>query len=108
MDPLMRAAALGPLVRILHFIITSAPIPLNSGGGSSSVDLTKVMETLFTVIHVGFAVAQLSEAEVDAVSTAISTITVVVQRSGKEAWGRVSASFPLDVLVRLVLDRWWN
>jgi hypothetical protein len=105
----MRAAALGPLVRILHFIITSTPIPLNSGGGgSSNVDLAKVMETLSTVIRVGdigSAAAQLSEAEVDAVSTAISTITVVVQRSGKQAWGRVSASFPLDVLVGLVLDR---
>jgi len=107
MDPLMRAAALGPLVRILHFIITSAPKPLNSGGGSSSVDLTKVMETLFTVIRVGdsSAAAQLSEAEVDAVSTAISTITVVVQCSDKETWGQLSASFPLDVLVGLVLDR---
>jgi hypothetical protein len=152
----MRAAALGPLLRILHFTITSAlmssnggngggdastealmaglsleqqqqqegaasPAGGNGGGGgyrparafsvtssdlvTEAVDLTKVMETLFTVIRVGSAAAQLSEAEVDAVSTAISTITVVVQRSGKEAWGRVSASFPLDVLVRLVLDR---
>ena len=47
---------------------------------------------------------ELSAGEVAAVSDALSTVTTIVQQSDSATWSAVSASFPLDVLVRLLLE----
>jgi len=80
-----------------HFSITSADLVMQT------VDLTKVIESLFSVIRIG-ANPQLSSGEIVAVSDSIATITAIVQQSSAEKWAAMSRAFPLDVLVHLLLE----
>lgn len=70
----------------------------------NSVDLKQVMDLLFGVIRVGNSASDLSESEVDAVSNSMATVTAMMRRSDHESWSKVSSSFPLNVLLRLLVE----
>jgi len=79
-----------------QFSVTSAELV------KSTIDFSKVMGSLFSVIRVGSA-AELTQGEIDAVSYALATVTLIVQKTEDEKWAEMSRSFPLDTLVRLLV-----